>query len=348
MFRLESGVRRSRNWPLVRPKYQLLIMESKVEIYQGSDGQTQLEVTFEEDTVWLSQQQLTDLFGQTKQNISLHIANIYKEGELEKEATVKEYLTVQTEGNRKVSRRISFYNLDVVISVGYRVKSSQGTKFRIWATQRLRHYLVQGYVINEQRLAQKQQEVQTLKDGIRILSRAIEDKINETDFTWLGQFAKGLELLDDYDHEELDDKGLTTKKAVYPEITDYYRVVETMKADFDSNVFGKEKDGSFQSALAQVAKGFGDVDFYPSIEEKAATLLYLIIKNHGFVDGNKRIAAACFLLFLEKNGLLKPKLGNPIVSNEALASLTLFTAASRPEEMETVKKLIVSVLNRNQ
>lgn len=323
-------------------------MESKVEIYQASDGQTELEVTFEEDTVWLSQQQLTDLFGQTKQNISLHIANIYKEGELEKEATVKEYLTVQTEGNRKVSRRISLYNLDVVISVGYRVKSAQGTKFRIWATQRLRHYLVQGYVINEQRLAQKQQEVQTLRDGIRILGRAIEDKVNETDFAWLGQFAKGLELLDDYDHEQLDDKGLSKKRAIYPEITEYYRVVETMKANFDSDVFGKEKDGSFQSALVQIGKGFGDVDFYPSIEEKAATLLYLIIKNHGFVDGNKRIAAACFLLFLESNRLLKSRAGNPIISNEALASLTLFAAASKPEEMDTVKKLIVSVLNRNQ
>lgn len=323
-------------------------MESKVEIYQASDGQTQLEVTFDEDTVWLSQQQLTELFGQTKQNVSLHIANIYKEGELEKEATVKEYLTVQTEGNRKVSRKISIYNLDVIISVGYRVKSSQGTKFRIWATQRLRHYLAQGYVINEQRLAQKQQEVQTLKDGIRILSRAIETKINETEFAWLGYFAKGLELLDDYDHEKLDEKGLSTKRAVYPEITEYYRVVETMKADFDSDVFGKEKDGSFQSALVQIGKGFGDVDFYPSIEEKAATLLYLIIKNHGFVDGNKRIAAACFLLFLESNGLLKSRSRDPIISNEALASLTLFAAASKPEEMETVKKLIVSVLNRNQ
>jgi prophage maintenance system killer protein len=323
-------------------------MESKIEIYQSNDGQTQIEVAFEEDTVWLSQQQLAELFGQTKQNISLHIANIFKEEELEKEATVKDYLTVQTEGNRKVNRRIAFYNLDVIISVGYRVKSSQGTKFRIWATQRLRHYLVQGYVINEQRLAQKQQEVQTLKDGIRILSRAIEDKVNETEFAWLGQFAKGLELLDDYDHEQLDVKGISTKKAVYPEIEDYYRIVETMKADFDSDVFGKEKDGSFHSALAQIGKGFGDVDFYPSIEEKAATLLYLIIKNHGFVDGNKRIAAACFLLFLDSNGLLKSGSGNSIISNEALASLTLFAAASKPEEMETVKKLVVSVLNRSQ
>lgn len=322
--------------------------ESKIEIYQSNDGQTQIEVAFEEDTVWLSQQQLAELFGQTKQNISLHIANVFKERELEKQATVKDYLTVQTEGGRKVNRKISFYSLDVIISVGYRVKSTQGTKFRIWATQRLKDYLIQGYAINERRLAEKQQEVQTLKDGIRILGRAIEDKVTETDFTWLGQFAKGLELLDDYDHEQLDAKGISTKQAVYPEISDYYHVVEAMKADFDSDVFGKEKDGSFQSALAQIGKGFGDVDFYPTIEEKAATLLYLIIKNHGFVDGNKRIAAACFLMFLDSNGLLKSSSGDSIISNEAIASLTLFAAASKPEEMETVKKLVVSVLNRNQ
>lgn len=281
----------------------------------------------------LSQQQLTDLLGQTKQNISLHIANIYKEGELEKEATVKEYLTVQTEGGRKVNRRISFYSLDVIISVGYWVRSSQGTKFRIWATQRLKDHLIQGYAVNEQRLAEIQQEVQTLKDGIRILSRAIEDKVNETEFAWLGHFAKGLALLDDYDHEELDRKGISTKAAFYPDLTDYYQVVGIMKADFDSDVFGKKNDESFDSALLPIGKGFGNIDFYPSIEEKAATLLYLIIKNHGFVDGNKRIAAACFLLFLESNGLLMSGSGNPIISNEALASLTLFAVASKPEEM---------------
>ncbi|GGC03785.1 RhuM family protein [Dyadobacter sediminis] len=317
-------------------------MDSKIEIYQSSDGQTQVEVKFEHGTAWLSQEQISKLFMRERSVITKHIGNVFKEGELDEESNVQNLHIAGAD------RPTKFYNLDVLISVGYRVKSSQGTKFRIWATQRLKDYLVQGYVINEQRLAQKQQEVQTLKDGIRILSRAIEDKINKTDFAWLGQFAKGLELLDDYDHEQLDVKGISTKEAVYPDILDYYRIVETMKADFESDVFGKEKDGSFQSALIQIGKGFGDIDFYPSIEEKAATLLYLIIKNHGFVDGNKRIAAACFLLFLESNGLLKSKSGDPIISNEALASLTLFAAASKPEEMETVKKLVVSVLNRNQ
>jgi len=146
----------------------------------------------------------------------------------------------------------------------------------------------------------------------------------------------------------LDAKGVTKRPAVYPEIDDYQQVIDTMKADFDSAVFGKEKDDSFKSAITQITKGFGDEDFYPSIEEKAATLLYLIVKNHGIVDGNKRIAAACFLLFLEKNGLLYANNRQSIISNEALASLTLFVAASKPDEMETVKKLVISVLNRNQ
>lgn len=323
-------------------------MPNQIEIYQTDDGHTQIEVKFEEETVWLNQQQLTELFGQTKQNISLHIGNIFSEGELEKKATVKDYLTVQTEGKRKVKRNISYYNLDVIISVGYRVKSKHGTQFRQWATQRLRDYLVQGYAINEKRLAQKQQEVQTLKDGIRILSRAIADKAGDEGLEWLNYFAKGLELLDDYDHEQLDSKGLSKQPAVYPETEEYQTVIDAMRNEFDSGVFGKEKDGGFYSAVAQIRQGFGDEDFYPTLEEKAATLLYLVVKNHAFVDGNKRIAAACFLLFLNANGMLHDKSGNPIISNEALASLTLFIAASKAEEMDTVKKLVISVLNRNQ
>jgi prophage maintenance system killer protein len=164
---------------------------------------------------------------------------------------------------------------------------------------------------------------------------------------WLNHFAKGLELLDDYDHENLDKKGLNKRQAYYPELTDYKEVIQSMKSDFESGVFGKEKDGSFESAIGQISKGFGDEDFYPTLEEKAATLLYLVVKNHGFVDGNKRIAAACFLLFLQSNDLLHNSEGHSIISNDALASLTLFIASSKPEEMDTVKKLVISVLNRN-
>ena len=231
--------------------------------------------------------------------------------------------------------------------MGYRVKSQRGTQFRIWATQRLKDYLVQGYAINESRLAQKQQEVQHLKTGIRILERAITDKAEHEELDWLQHFAQGLQLLDDYDHEQLDKKGNSTQPADYPSLKDYRQVVERMKADFDSAVFGKEKDDSFPSSVAQIGQGFGDTDFYPTLEEKAATLLYLIIKNHSFIDGNKRVAAACFLLFLDRNNLLLREDGRPIISNEALASLTLLVAASKSEEMETVKRLVISVLNRN-
>nr|WP_295924896.1 RhuM family protein [uncultured Dyadobacter sp.] len=298
-------------------------MESKIEIYQSQDGETSIDVIFEQDTVWLTNAQLVTLFDSSKANISEHIKHIFLSGELDDVPTVRKFRTVQKEGSRLIERDRIHYNLDVIIAVGYRVNSKQGTRFRQWATQRLKDFLVRGYAINETRLKQKQQHIQTLQEGIRILSRAIEEKVDSEDLRWLATFAKGLALLDDYDHERLDRKGRTVRPAAYPDLTEYHAVVDAMKADFDSAVFGKEKDGSFQSAIAQISKGFGDEDFYPSVEEKAATLLYLIIKNHSFVDGNKRIAAACFLLFLERNNLLISDSGDPIISSEALASLTL-------------------------
>ncbi|PZX57630.1 Fic/DOC family protein [Algoriphagus ratkowskyi] len=316
-------------------------MENLIEIYQGNDGQTQIEVKFEQETVWLSQEQLVQLFHRDQSVISRHIRKIFKEGELDEKSNMQKMHIATSD------KPVTFYNLDVIISVGYRVKSQQGTQFRQWATQRLKDFLVQGYAINEERLSQKQQEVQTLKDGIRILSRAIEQKAQDQNLDWLNQFAKGLELLDDYDHENLDKKGLNKRQANYPELSDYKMVILAMRSDFESGVFGREKDGSFESAISQITKGFGDEDFYPTLEEKAATLLYLIVKNHGFVDGNKRIAAACFLLFLQSNDLLHNREEISIISNDALASLTLFIASSKPEEMDTVKKLVISVLNRN-
>jgi death-on-curing family protein len=243
---------------------------------------------------------------------------------------------------------VDYYNLDAIISVGYRVNSKRGTQFRQWATRRLKDYLIEGVAINEKRLEQKNKEIQVLHDGIRILSRAIENQAaNNENYAWLYQFSVGLQLLDDYDHESLDAKGNHTKKAEYPAMSEYMKLVDQMRAEFNSDVFGREKDGGFDSAVNQIMQGFGEQDAYPSIEEKAAMLLYLVVKNHAFVDGNKRIAAACFLLFLERNGLLYTNARQTIISNEALASLTLFVAASKAEEMETVKKLLISVLNRN-
>ena len=323
-------------------------MIGNIEIYQTEHGGIQIDVNFDKDTVWLNRHQLAILFDRDIKTIGKHINNVFREEELLKESTVAKFATVQSEGVRKVERQVEYYNLDMIISVGYRVKSQRGTQFRIWATKKLRGFLAEGYIINEKRLAQKEQEVKVLKSGIQILGRAIEQKADEEGYAWLDTYAKGLGLLDDYDHESLDKSGISKKKTDYPKIQDYYKMVEVMRAEFDSDVFGKEKDDNFQSSVTQISKGMGDEDFYPSIEEKAAMLLYLITKNHSFVDGNKRIAAACFLLFLEQNKLLFTSDETTIISNEALAALTLYIASSKPEEMETVKRLITSVLNRNQ
>ena len=178
------------------------------------------------------------------------------------------------------------------------------------------------------------------------MSRAIEEVTNDEAYKWLDKFSKGLKLLDDYDHERLDIKGRSLVPGIHPNILEYESIVNSMRAEFDSSVFGKKKDAGFESAISQIGQGFGDSYVYPSVEEKAAMLLYLIIKNHAFVDGNKRIGAACFLLFLMRNNLLLSDNGVPFISNDALASITLFVAASKPEEMEMVKGLVISVLNR--
>lgn len=309
-----------------------------------------VEVRLDNNTIWLNQKQMAALFDKDSDTIGLHLKNIYITKELDKKTTTEKYSVVQTEGDRQVKRNVLFYNLDAIISVGYRVNSKRGTQFRIWANTILKDYLVKGYAINEKRLAQKEQEIKLLKDGIHILTRAasiaIEEKASDNKF--LETFAKGLNLLDDYDHEALDTKGLTTTVADYPSLKDYQQLINQMLTEFDSDVFGKEKDKSFASSVAQIGKGFEADDFYPTLEEKATMLLYLIVKNHSFVDGNKRIAAACFLKFLEKNNMLFNALGHTIVSNDSLASLTLFIASSKPEEMETVKRLVISVLNRNK
>lgn len=317
-------------------------MENQIEIFTAIDGTTQVEVRFEGDTFWLSQEQLSILFERDQSVISRHISTIFKNGDLIREGNMQKMHIPNSD------KPISLFNLDVIISVGYRVNSIRGTQFRQWATKRLKDYLIEGVAINEKRLEQKNKEIQVLHDGIRILSRAIEDQVNQNnEYQWLQQFSLGLQLLDDYDHESLDTTGLHTGNAEHPLMNEYTALVNEMRSAFDSGIFGVQKDGGFISAVQQIKQGFGDSDIYPSLEEKAAMLLYLIIKNHAFIDGNKRIAAACFLLFLERNRLLFSENGKPIMSNEALASLTLFVASSQASEMETVKKLLISVLNRS-
>jgi prophage maintenance system killer protein len=316
-------------------------MNRQFEIYTSSDGSTQIEVKFEGETFWLSQEQLSDLFERDQSVISRHLSNVFRDGELDKESNMQKMHFAKSD------KPIVFYSLDVIISVGYRVKSIRGTQFRQWATKRLKEYLIEGVVLNEKRLEQKNKEIQVLHDGIRILSRAIEEQANgNTSYAWLQQFSIGLRLLDDYDHETLDTKGFHSKAAIYPKLDDYLVLVAQMRTEFNTTVFGKLKDGGFDSAIHQIRQSFNLEELYPSLEEKAAMLLYLVVKNHAFVDGNKRIGAACFLLFLERNGILYNPTGQTIISNKALASLTLFVAASQASEMQTVKNLLISVLNR--
>lgn len=324
---------------------------NEILIYQTPDNQTQVEVQFEGETFWLSQEQIAQLFERDRTVITRHLRNIFKEGELDEKVVCANFAHTTKHGaiaEKTQEKSVKYYNLDAILSVGYRVNSKRGTQFRQWATQRLKAYLEQGYAINEKRLAEKQQQVEYLKTGIRILNRAIAQQATAQDSEMLQIFSKGLELLDDYDHEQLDKKGKTVRTATYPSVAEYLAIVSQMKSDFASDVFAKPKDKGFESAIKQIEQSFNNTDLYPSIEEKAAALLYLIVKNHAFVDGNKRIGAACFLYFLEKNGLLYSEHQTQLLSNDALAALTLFVATSKPEEMETVKQLIISILNRNK
>lgn len=320
-------------------------MKKQMDIFSDPNGKIQIEVQFEGETFWLNMNQIARLFERDKSVISKHIRNVFGSGELVRNSVVAKNATTASDGK---TYEVEYYNLDLILSVGYRVNSKRGTQFRQWATQRLKEYLVEGVAINESRLAQKDKELKVLHDGIRILSRVIEEKVGELQkFDWVKQFNIGLKLLDDYDHDALDDNGKHIQHAEYPSKTEYEMVVKQMRKDTQSEFFGMIKDGGFESAIYQIQQGHLEDDFYRSIEEKAAMLLYLIVKNHAFVDGNKRIAAACFLLFLSRNGILYTSQNKTVISNEALASLTLFVAASKPEEMETVKRLLVSVLNRN-
>jgi len=322
---------------------------NEIIIYESSTNQIEVSIQSEKETVWLTQEQLSVLFERDRTVIGRHIRNIFKEKELDEKVVCANFAHTTQHGaiqGKIQSKDVKYYNLDVIISVGYRVKSLQATKFRIWANSILKDYLVKGYAINQKRLDQKEQEVKVLKSGIQILSRALEEKTANNQ--WLSLFAKGLSLLDDYDHEQLDAKGLTTTAANYPSLQEYQELINQMLTEFDSDIFGKEKDKSFESSVAQIGKGFEKDDFYATIEEKATMLLYFVVKNHSFVDGNKRIAAACFLKFLQQNKMLFNSDNQPIISNDTLASLTLFIASSKPEEMQTVTRLVISVLNRSK
>ena len=324
--------------------------KGEIVIYKNENGNISFEAKLEDETIWLTQDMMAKLFETTSQNITMHIKNIYEEEELEQISTCKDFLQVRKEGKRAVSRKLAFYNLDMILSVGYRIKSKTATQFRKWATTVLKEYMTKGYAINEHKLKQEQDKVKTLQDTIRLLSRSLEYQVQSLGEAkdvakLMDNFAGGLDMLDNYDHKKLDTKGLTQKEAIRIDEQEFLTVIDKMKSEFASDVFATTKDESFSSSVNQIYQTFDGKELYPTLEEKAATLLYLIVKNHSFADGNKRIGASCFLYFLNRNNMLY-KNDKPIIDNSTLFALTLLIATSKPEEMETVKQIVLSILNR--
>ena len=324
---------------------------NQIVIYQSEDGQTQVDVRLENETVWLTQAQMVDLFQTTKQNVSLHVGNVFKEGELEEKSTVKEYLTVQKEGERKVSRKVKYYNLDVIISVGYRVKSKRGTAFRIWANNVLKQYLIKGYAVNER---MRKEQIGELRQLVGMLGRTIQNQPllsnDETDalFKVVTDYTYALNTLDNYDYGRLTINKTTEEEPFHATYNNAMEAIYGLRDKFGGSVlFGNEKDGSFKSSIGQIYQTFGGEELYPSVEEKAAMLLYLVTKNHSFSDGNKRIAATLFLWFLNGNHILYHPDGSKRIADSTLVALTLMIAESRTEEKDVMVKVVVNLINKN-
>lgn len=304
--------------------------------YKSEDGNIQLNVKLEKDTVWLTQSQMSNLFGVDRTVIVRHIRNIYKSAELCEDATCAKNAQVQEEGGRTVRRTIPYYNLDMIISVGYRVNSKNATQFRIWATSILKQYLIKGYAINDQRLQQ-------LGEVIRIMKRTQNELDAKQVLSVIENYNTALTLLDDYDHQCM--KRPEGSKATYVLSYEECRnLIDQMRFNADSDLFGHEKDDSFKGSIGNIYQSFGGEDVYPTLEEKAANLLYFVTKNHSFSDGNKRIAATVFLYFLDKNGILYDENGNKRIADYTLVALTIMIAESRTEEKEMMVSIIMNCI----
>jgi prophage maintenance system killer protein len=321
-------------------------------LYQSADGHARLEVHLQNETVWLTQAQMAELFDKDSDTIGLHIRNIFRTGELEAVSTTEEYSVVRQEGKRQVTRRVKHYNLDVIISVGYRVNSRQGTQFRQWATQVLRQYLVQGFVLNEKRLRENARQLTELKRLLRLQGELLENQELTPDQTTallrvLSDYARALDVLDQYDHQRL---RITATSPDTPFELTYeaaLQAVDGLRQQFGGSVlFGREKDESFQSSVRTIYQSFDGVELYPSVEEKAAHLLYFVVKNHSFSDGNKRIAAFLFVWFMDKNHCLYKPNGSRRLADNALVALTLLIAESKPEDKDVMVKLVVNLINQ--
>ena len=322
---------------------------SEIRIYQVN-GNTEISVSIEKETVWLSLNQITELFDRDKSVISRHISNIFREGELDRNSVVAKNATTASDGKTYL---IDFYNLDVIISVGYRIKSLRGTQFRIWANKILREYLIKGYAVNQQVLEKKKDQLSELQETLRIIRTSVVSKPLSGEesiglLQVISDYSYALEILDQYDYQSLEIAETSSKEKFrlsYEEAVDQIRAVKN--AYGNSELFGREKDKSFRSSIAAIYQTFDGKDLYPSVEEKAANLLYFVTKNHSFTDGNKRIAAFLFLYFMDRNGILYGDSGRKRIADNALVALTLMIAVSKPEEKDTMISVIVNLINKN-
>lgn len=317
----------------------------KIVIYQSSDGQTSIDVKLENETVWLSANQMAVLFERDEKTIRKHINNVFSENELAKDNNTH-FLRVDG-----VKQLVAFYTLDVIISVGYRVKSQRGTQFRIWANKVLREYLVKGYAINDKVAAQKYEELSQL---VKILGRTVkaQEKLTDEDsrslLSVVVDYSYALDTLDKYDYQQLVVEKTTKEEGFHATYENAMTAIRNLKEKFGESVwFGNEKDDSFKSSIGQIYQTFDGVELYPSVEEKAAMLLYLVTKNHSFSDGNKRIAATLFLWFMAGNGVLYNPDGSKRIADNTLVALTLMIAESRTEEKDMMAKVVVNLINKS-
>ena len=325
-------------------------MNNAIEIYCSQDGSIQLNVKLENDTVWLTQSQMAELFGVDRTSIVRHIRNIYKSEELDQNSTCAKNAQVRTEGNRSILREIPYYNLDMIISVGYRVNSKNATSFRRWATSVLKQYLIKGYAINQQIKLDRYNE---LKDVVRLMSRTVvmQEEVTSEEygglFNVISDYVYALDTLDHYDYQSLSIQKTTKEEPFRATYENAMEAINALKEKFGgSQWFANEKDDSFKSSIGQIYQTFGGEDLYPSVEEKAAMLLYLVVKNHSFSDGNKRIAAMLFLWFLNNNHVLYAEDGHKRIADNTLVALTLMIAESRTEEKDVMVKVVVNLINK--
>lgn len=324
--------------------------QSAIEIFKTEDGATGINVILDNDTVWLNLNQISSLFERDKSVISRHIRNIFKEQELERNSVVAKIATTADDGK---TYRVEFYNLDAIISVGYRVNSKRGTQFRIWANKVLKTYLVQGFALNERKLQQQNEQLKELQESVKILGNVLkEKKLTNPEKNGLleiiSNYAYALDILDQYDYQSLQLNSISESNIFRLTYEEAIAQIEVARKYYgNSSLFGNEKDDSFKSSITTIYQTFDGLDLYSSIEEKAANLLYFITKNHSFTDGNKRIAAFLFLYFMEKNGILYNENGLKRIADNALVALTLMIAVSKPEEKDTMVKVVVNLINKN-